>query len=183
MRCVECGGEMKLVDTPLTELVRGEPYTVGGIRRYECQDCHEYEMGAEEAGRLMSALQEQYRQAHQLLSPEQIRSLRESLGLGQTEFGRLVEANAQTVCRWERGRALQDARANKLMILLRDAPEAKAILMGMSGITPGGTETLSLGWRSRSLPGQCGRERGSLRLVHGGRKVVLSGAGAERERM
>ena len=147
MRCAECGGELVSVCTPLEEEIRGERYTVYGITRYECQKCHEYEIDASEEERLSAELWRQYRQRHGMLSPHEIRGLREARHLSQAEFGKLVGANIQTVSRWENGRVIQDERANRLMVLMRDVPAAFVYLCELSEVHPGtDSQFVTAGW-------------------------------------
>lgn len=134
MKCAECGGELVPVNTPLTGSVNEEQYTVYGISRLECQECHEYIIEADEEERFSKELWRLYRQQHGILSAQEIADLRSSLHLTQAEFGKMVEANAQTVCRWEKGRVVPDPRANKLMVLLRDCPEARSTMFELAEI-------------------------------------------------
>jgi putative zinc finger/helix-turn-helix YgiT family protein len=129
MRCAECGAEMLETSGPFAGSIRGEQYTVSGIKRLQCPGCGNYEFNLPEAERLTSALWSLYRTAHDIPSKEEIAALRSDLGLTQQEFGRLVEANVQTVSRWENGRVVPDARAGRLMWLLKTVPEARAAML------------------------------------------------------
>lgn len=145
MRCAECGGEMALVSSPLTETLKDEEYTVYGISRYQCRDCGEYEIDPAEERRLSDELWRMHRQRYGILSPQEISALRSAMGLSQAEFGRLVGANVQTISRWENGRVIPDIRANKLMVLLRDVPPAAAALCEMAEVRTGSSVAISTG--------------------------------------
>jgi putative zinc finger/helix-turn-helix YgiT family protein len=53
-----------------------------------------------------------------LLVPDEIRRLRERLGLTQAEFSRLTGIGEATVSRWERGRLLQNRAMDRYLRLL-----------------------------------------------------------------
>lgn len=55
-----------------------------------------------------------------LLLPEEIRSLRESLSLTQTEMSALLQLGAKTITRWETGRERPSRSLNILLRALRD---------------------------------------------------------------
>lgn len=124
MRCLECGAEMRWAEGPVAETYRGEEFTVDGIGRWVCDACGNDEMTAAEAERLSRGLAREYARAHGLLSPEEVRALRASLGLTQREFERLMGVSSPTASRWETGAVQQSMTANRLMVLLRDCPEA-----------------------------------------------------------
>ena len=134
MRCLECGAEMRRTAEPVTEAYRGEEFTVDGIDRWVCDACGNDEMQASEAERLSRALAREYARAHGLLTPDEVKALRKSLGLTQREFERLLGVSSPTVSRWETGAMQQSMTANRLMELLRDCPEAGEQLMEMADI-------------------------------------------------
>ena len=47
-------------------------------------------------------------------------------------------------CRWENGRVVQDPRANRLMVALRDCPQVVPVLMRAAGLA-GGAESEATG--------------------------------------
>ena len=171
MRCAECGGELVYTSSPFVEQMNGEDFTVYGVGRFECGECGEYEIEASEERKLSEQLFRMYRQRHGLLLPEDIAALRKSMGLSQAEFGKLVEANVQTVSRWENGRVAPDARANKLMLLLRDNPPARASLCEMAEIHPDATMVSCSGMAAPRKP---------YATWNGGRKSTVSHSGAAR---
>ncbi len=134
MRCMECGAEMRRTDGPMTEEYRGETFTVDGIGRWVCDACGNDEMGVGEAERLSRELAREYARAHGLLMPDEIKRLRNSLGLKQTEFEKMLGVSSPTVSRWETGAMQQSMTANRLMLLLRDCPEAAETLLEMAEV-------------------------------------------------
>jgi putative zinc finger/helix-turn-helix YgiT family protein len=63
-----------------------------------------------------------------LLTPEQIKALRERLGPSQEEFAGLTGIGVATLSRWERGRLLQTRALDRYLRLLDALPEAIRVL-------------------------------------------------------
>lgn len=63
-----------------------------------------------------------------LLTPEQIKGLRERLGPSQEEFAGLTGIGVATLSRWERGRLLQTRALDRYLRLLDALPEAAHVL-------------------------------------------------------
>ncbi len=57
-----------------------------------------------------------------LLTPEEIRGIREGLGLSQAEFARLTNIGEATLSRWERARLLQNKAMDRYLRLLAANP-------------------------------------------------------------
>lgn len=53
-----------------------------------------------------------------LLTPAEIRAVRESLHLTQAEFARLTRLGEATICRWERGRLMQNPAMDRYLRLI-----------------------------------------------------------------
>src|SRR5947209_2958076 len=62
-------------------------------------------------------------QALRLLTPEQIKALREQLGLTQSQFARLTGIGEATISRWERGRLVQTKALDRYLRLLHSRPD------------------------------------------------------------
>lgn len=54
-----------------------------------------------------------------VLTPQEIRALREDRGLSRAEFARLTRLGEATLARWERGAFIQNAAYDQLLYLLR----------------------------------------------------------------
>jgi putative zinc finger/helix-turn-helix YgiT family protein len=114
----------------MMEEVRGElDYSVNGqkIRVAEaphlrCPECGEIVLRLDEARQLRERAVESYRQQHGLLTAEEIRAIRERLGLTQVELARLLRLGGNTLSRWESGRKVQTAALDVLLRLIRDLP-------------------------------------------------------------
>ena len=129
MRCLECGAEMRWTDEPITEVYRGESFTVDGIGRYVCDQCSNDEMSAAEAEKLARSLAREYAHAHGLLSPDEIREFRKSRGLTQKDLEKIMRVSTPTVSRWETGAMQQSGTADTLIRMLRDHPAVLADAM------------------------------------------------------
>jgi putative zinc finger/helix-turn-helix YgiT family protein len=66
-----------------------------------------------------------------LLSPDRIRSNRESLGLTQRDFANLLGVGESTVSRWETGSQIQQRSLDRLMRLFFAFPEVREALIGL----------------------------------------------------
>jgi HTH-type transcriptional regulator/antitoxin MqsA len=63
-----------------------------------------------------------FRRRYGLLSGDEIRAIREHLGLNQADLAQLLRLGANTVSRWESGRYVQTAAMDILLRLIRDVP-------------------------------------------------------------
>ena len=101
--------------------------SVPNISRLHCESCHE-EIFEDEATR---QIENARRTAMGLLSAEQIRELRLSLGKTQVEMSGLLGVGAKTYCRWESGSFTQSQSFDNYLRLIRDVPEACLMLIRM----------------------------------------------------
>lgn len=72
-----------------------------------------------------------------LLLPEEIRSIRESLGLTQSALEELLGVGPKTVVRWEKGTVFQNGATDSLLRTIRDVPRAAEYLAGLHGVALG----------------------------------------------
>lgn len=70
---------------------------------------------------------ETYRQLG-LLTPEEIRTKREQLGLTQQQLAELLGLGGNSLSRWEKGRVYQSRSLDKLLRVIFDVPEALRFL-------------------------------------------------------
>jgi HTH-type transcriptional regulator/antitoxin MqsA len=108
--------------------MRGESVEVPGIRHGMCHACGEVYLGIDEAEELQQAAVSQLRECRGLLRPQEIRELREMLGVSQAGLEHLLGVGAKTVVRWEKGTVFQSATADRLMRLLMAMPQLAAVL-------------------------------------------------------
>lgn len=120
--CPACGKSMRGRQSRLTFPVNGEVVNVPRSRHLQCRTCGEVTLGIDEARQLREAALGIYRRKYHLLSPEEIRALRETLGLTQAALARLLRLGNNTISRWEAGRNVQTAAMDVLLRLIRDLP-------------------------------------------------------------
>ena len=65
-----------------------------------------------------------------LLTPGEIRAIRERLGLTQAEFARMTRLGEATICRWERGRLLQNPAMDRYLRLIASSEDNVRFLQG-----------------------------------------------------
>ena len=69
-----------------------------------------------------------------LLEPEEIKAIRQNVGLTQPTFEILLGVGPKTAVRWERGTVFQNAATDKLLRLVRDVPGAAEYLATQHGV-------------------------------------------------
>ncbi len=105
--------------------VRGEPIEVEAEVTI-CQKCGEKIFDEERDSRNLEKAYNLYREKHNLLSPEQIRTIREKYGLSQRALSRLLGWGEITIHRYENG-AVQDNAHNNLLHLIEDPENIKTL--------------------------------------------------------
>ena len=126
--CEKCGKEVetKVITKNETYNVLGEDIEVQA-QILVCADCNE-EFYCEEldSATLVNAYNE-YRKKHKLLSPVEIKEIRELYSLSQRSFSKLLNWGEKTINRYENG-SIQDNAHNSLLLFLRDPKNMKAYL-------------------------------------------------------
>ena len=89
-----------------------------------CPACHEIIYGPEAARIQHRAICK----AYHLLTPEEIKGVREQLGKTQEEFAELTGIGVATLSRWEKGRLIQTRAHDNYLRLLQVLPEAVHVL-------------------------------------------------------
>lgn len=69
----------------------------------------------------------EYRKKHKLLLPDEIKNIRETYGLSQTSFSKLLNWKDKTIQRYERG-AIQDKIHNSLLLFLKKPENMKMFI-------------------------------------------------------
>lgn len=130
----ECGGDYAIVAEPVTAVVRGTPVTASQSR-YRCQDCGEERLTGAQADAYEAEVYRLYEaMPDRRLLPEEIRSLRERLGLTQPQMEAALGIGEKTVVRWETGRVLQNQATDNLLRLIDRDPSAIEHLAELHGV-------------------------------------------------
>ena len=117
--CGICGADALLVSEQRDVRV-GTRSAVVEDEFFRCVVCGEelYEPGQMDAA--MTRASDAIRARLGLLTPGEIKALRESLELSQASFERLLGVGEKTVVRWEKGTVFQNQATDALLRVLRD---------------------------------------------------------------
>jgi HTH-type transcriptional regulator/antitoxin MqsA len=121
-KCPSCGSNMKESSGKLGFPVNGEDILVPDMSFLKCSNCDEIVLRLDESRKLREKAIDLYRNKYHLLSGEEIRSLRERLGLTQADLADLLRLGQNTLSRWESGRNVQASAMDVLLRLIRDVP-------------------------------------------------------------
>jgi len=102
--------------------VNGEEIAVARVPHLRCPRCSKSVLRAGDARQLFQRAQQAYRRKHRLLAPQEIRHLREQLGLTSSRLARLLHLRGDAVLRWESARGVQSAAMDALLRVVRDVP-------------------------------------------------------------
>ena len=122
--CPKCGATMRERRATLRLPVNGEEIAVPASPHLRCPNCGEVVLRMDEARKLRQRALETYRSRYDLLSGDEIRSIRERHHLTQAQLARLLRLGGNTISRWESGRNVQTAAMDVLLRLIRDIPES-----------------------------------------------------------
>jgi putative zinc finger/helix-turn-helix YgiT family protein len=128
-RCVECR-EMQVyplaTDFEITVKHDGRPYEiqVPGLEIPTCRNCGEQVFTSKEDDQITAKLRAEIH----LLTPEEIRSKRQELGLNQEKFADQLGVAKETISRWETGAVIQSRAMDNLLRLYFDSAEARELL-------------------------------------------------------
>lgn len=120
--CPTCGTPMRERRSRLSARINGEDVAVAESPNLRCPKCGEVVLRYTDWRTLDERALEMYRKRYSLLSADEIRALRERLGLTQAGLARILRLGGNTISRWEAGRNAQTAAMDALLRLIRDVP-------------------------------------------------------------
>ncbi len=120
--CPICGTMMRARRAKLSLPVNGEEVVVLQAQHLRCPECLEIVLRFDEARQLRERALAKYREKYGLLSADEIRSLRERLGMTQADLASLLRLGPNTLSRWEADRNVQSAAMDVLLRVIRDVP-------------------------------------------------------------
>lgn len=121
-------------------IVKGEKIEVE-VQVCVCEDCGE-ELFDKELDELnIERALEKYRENHGLLSPGEIKAIRETYGLNQNSFCKLLNWKEITMNRYEMG-AIQDKVHNNTLMLLKNPKNMLNVLDNNLGVLPPAKEKI-----------------------------------------
>jgi len=133
-RCVQCGGNnLQLIRKPATFEI-GRRKAVVEVERYRCSSCAEELYSPEQAAAAQIAASDEFRRQDGLLTPREIKTIRESYRLTQAKLEQVLGVGPKTVVRWERGTVFQNPATDQLLRVIREVPQAFAYLAKKNGV-------------------------------------------------
>ncbi|MBW2364903.1 MAG: DUF4065 domain-containing protein [Deltaproteobacteria bacterium] len=127
--CPNCEkvSELEKVKTKEMFNVRGESIEID-VEYYKCLDCgNEFEDPSLKNDPLEKAYRE-YRNRHNMVQPEEVRTLRKHYGLTQRELSKLIGWGGATLSRYENG-ALQDTTHDRFLQLLKNPENLQRLIL------------------------------------------------------
>lgn len=126
--CPRCGTLMRAAKRSLELPVHGEEITVPNVEHLACPTCHERVFTLEQSRDFHERALLLYRKKYGLLTSDEIRAIRDRLGISQRALALLLRLGPASVARWEANRNVQTASMDVLLRLLRDVPGALTYL-------------------------------------------------------
>ncbi len=123
MNCYHCGGEMRSQRAKLPGEYAGEKFVVE-TEATVCTKCHHTALRADQIDAYTMKLADQYRARHGLLTSQEVRAIRNRLGMSQDEFAKYLNVGPASVKRWELGKA-QDKSSDELIRLKSNLARAE----------------------------------------------------------
>lgn len=115
--CPICGGAAAVVIAP-GEISIGRRSVMVEDEYFECQQCKETFVSPEQMDRVQRRASAAIRAEEGLLLPAEIVEIRDSLGLSQSAFEKLLGVGPKTVVRWEKGTVFQNSATDALLRLV-----------------------------------------------------------------
>lgn len=132
-KCPACSGVVSRQSTSLPIAVGARTVNVHGTYS-RCGSCDEVYFAPGEMDAAMRTASATIRAELGLLQPADIKAIRDSLGLTQGEFERVLGVGEKTVVRWEKGTVFQNKATDNLLRTIRDVPAAANYLLAGAGL-------------------------------------------------
>jgi HTH-type transcriptional regulator / antitoxin MqsA len=138
--CPSCERGQLAEDTFTDEFKHGDSSVlVTDLERYLCADCGAGPIYPDQIRRNHARITDARRGADGLLIGDQIRKLRDRLGLTQQDAARLFGGGANAFSKYERGEVTQSVAMDRLLRMLQVSPE----LLGLLELVASGVEHAS----------------------------------------
>lgn len=126
--CPHCEEEREYTVSPKNETltVKGENIAFTAEVAV-CHSCGKEVFSSDLDAVALGRAYDEYRKRHGLLLPSEVKKIRESYGLSQRAFSRLLNWGEVTIHRYETG-SIQDQSHNDMLVLLRDPNNMKTLL-------------------------------------------------------
>ena len=130
--CPVCAhGEM--ISQTITEQFEYKDQTldVEDYRIFHCPRCEESIVDPVAMKQAEKKIREFHRRVDGLLTPEEIKTIRTTLGISQMVFGQLLGGGAKGFARYESGAIIQSRAMDNLLRVIREKPETIVLLKNM----------------------------------------------------
>jgi HTH-type transcriptional regulator/antitoxin MqsA len=121
----------------------GRKILVEGLEKYECSQCADGAIFTEQVRRNQIKIADAKRRADGLLTSDQIRRIRERLGLSQSAAAHAFGGGGNAFSKYERGEVLQSFAMDRLLRLAVDLPGVMSQLASYVDETPVGSHVIS----------------------------------------
>jgi HTH-type transcriptional regulator/antitoxin MqsA len=135
--CAVCGGFTELVTVPdwdVSATSTKPAVTVHDVECYQCRDCGEQYLEPEQIRAFERKKLDAQRTAKNLLTADEIRRIREQLGVSKERLEKILNLNPRSFHRWESGLSIQSDAVDTVLRLLRKYPDAIYQLADERGI-------------------------------------------------
>ena len=117
--CIECGSQMKTGRENFKYDASGlRGITLADVEVARCATCGEFEVTIPNIEGLHRAIALAICNRKERLTPEEVRFLRKYLGLSGVDFAEILGVAAESVSRWETGKAAMGGTADRYLRLL-----------------------------------------------------------------
>ena len=131
MTCPDCGkGHLERVVQTESFHYADERFTLDNVASYICPACGDGTFAPEEAKELEKKIADARRRIDGLLTSEEIRALRKSVGMTQVEFARLFKVGEKNFARYETGQSTQERGMDWALRFLKIRPELFNVMHG-----------------------------------------------------
>lgn len=138
-RCPECGGKLVQASRPRTIAYRGRTRTYDQPGQW-CDACGEVYMNDDEMDVAARARATLKAEVEGLLPPDEVRRIRQRLGLGLREAGRILGGGEYAFRKYESGDVAVSEAMTNLLRLLDKNPAGLRTLCKAKGVAPASRE-------------------------------------------
>ena len=131
--CPLCGGFLEVVSEE-REVRIGTRSARVRDQFSSCSACEEEYYAPGQMDATLRRASDAIRREEGLLTPHQIREIRQGLGLTQDAFEKLLGVGPKTVVRWEKGTVFQNRATDSLLRVVRAQPESARFLASLHGV-------------------------------------------------
>lgn len=168
--CTECGSGKLHPSTWEGDFRHGEVMVhVADLECYRCDECGADPVFTDQIRRNHRRVVDARRRFDGLLTGDEIRSIREALGLTQAQAGELIGGGPMAFSKYERGDVTQSVGMDKFLRVLAVYPFIVDTLRVMNG----GTDFMSVGSEYKTVDTQPSRKSLKTHILPGTANVVV----------